>query len=228
VGDEHEGLFLLPVQPDEEVHDLLAGLGVEGSGRLVGPDDGGRVHQRPGDGDPLLLPAAHLGRALAGLVCEADHPEGVHGEPAGLLRLGARDQQWQLHVLDGREHRDQVVGLEDKAHLVRPEAGPLPVGHLAYRVARDEDLPPVHVVQPGHAVQERRLPAPGRPHDGDHLPATDAEVHALERVDPQATGGVDLLHAGGLDHQLPRGILHQTSSSLHRNGLSLLEHDPLL
>jgi hypothetical protein len=91
VGDEHEGLSLLLIEADEEVHDLLASLGVEGAGRLVGPDDGRRIHQRAGDGDPLLLSAAHLGRALVSLIREADHLEGVHGEPARLLRLGACD-----------------------------------------------------------------------------------------------------------------------------------------
>src|SRR5712692_8678041 len=39
VGHEDERLLLLPVQADQEVHDLRGGLGVQVPGRLVRPHD---------------------------------------------------------------------------------------------------------------------------------------------------------------------------------------------
>src|ERR1700722_2335130 len=44
----------------EESHDLVAGLGVQVSGGLVGQDDRGLVDQGAGDGDALALAAREL------------------------------------------------------------------------------------------------------------------------------------------------------------------------
>lgn len=84
MGDEDEGLVLLLVQPDEEVHDLPRSLRVEGARGLVSPHDGRLVDQRTGDGHPLLLAAAHLHGKLPGLDREAHHLEGVGRAGAGL------------------------------------------------------------------------------------------------------------------------------------------------
>src|SRR5829696_2360208 len=104
VGDEDEGLFFLPVQVDEEIHDLRARLGVERPGGLVGPHDSGVVGQGPGNSHPLLLAAAHLVRAFVCLVRESDHLQYRDRPSARLLGLRAGDQERQLHVFDAREH----------------------------------------------------------------------------------------------------------------------------
>src|SRR3712207_4546651 len=44
VGDEDKRVSLLPVELHQEVHDLLGGLRVQSTGRLVGPHYGGVVH----------------------------------------------------------------------------------------------------------------------------------------------------------------------------------------
>jgi hypothetical protein len=121
------------------------------------------VYEGAGDGDALLLAAAHLRRALVRLLREADHLQRVEGPPAGLLLLFAGDQERQLHVLHRGEDRYQVVRLEDEPHLLRPKARPLPVGHPPYGVAVDPDLAVGEVVEAGEDVEERRLPAPGGP-----------------------------------------------------------------
>src|SRR5215213_5811803 len=72
VGDEHEGLPMLPVELYKQGHDLRASLGIQRPGGLVGPHYGGVVHQRAGDGHPLLLAAAHLVWALLGLLGNSD------------------------------------------------------------------------------------------------------------------------------------------------------------
>ena len=46
--------------------------------------------------------------------------------------------------------------------------------------------------------------------------APDPEVNPLERQHPQSAGGVHLLDACGLDNEICRGFLHETSS-LRRN-----------
>src|SRR5215203_3172871 len=228
VGDQDEGLLLPLVHRDQEVHDPLRGLRVEGAGRFVGPDYGRVVHERAGDGNALLLAAAHLGRTFLGLVRKPHHLQGVLRPLAGLRRLAAGDQERKLDVLDRGEDRDQVVGLEDEAHLLGPKARPPPVGHALYGLAVHVDLAVGEVVEPGEDVQQRGLPRSGRPHDGDHLPAPDPEVHPPERPHPQSAGGVHLLYARGLNHELRRVLLHETSSSLRQNRPSPSQHDSLL
>ena len=56
VRHEHDGIAL-GVQMVEERHDLLAGLGVEIAGRLIGEDDRRMIDQGTGDGYALALAA---------------------------------------------------------------------------------------------------------------------------------------------------------------------------
>ena len=51
---------------------LLAGLGVEGTGRLVGEHEPPLADQRAGDRDPLLLAAGHLVGEAVGELGDAD------------------------------------------------------------------------------------------------------------------------------------------------------------
>src|SRR3712207_8647604 len=61
-----------------------------------------------------------------------------------------------LDVLDGREDRDQVIGLEDKAHPLGPEACALPVGHPGDGLATDQDLAPVRSEEHTSELQSRQ------------------------------------------------------------------------
>ena len=166
-------------RPDQEVHDLFRGLGVEGAGGLVTPHDSRLVYQRPGNRNPLLLAAAHLLRPLVRLVREPHHLQGALGLSTGGFRLHAGHQERQLYVLDAGEDGDQIVRLEDKTHLLRPETGAFPVRHLAYGVAVYEHFSPIQPVQAGEAVEQSSLAASRRPHDGNHVSPLDPEIHTL-------------------------------------------------
>ena len=101
VGDEDDGVAV-GVELVEEGHDLVAGLGVEVSGGLVGEDDGGAVDEGAGDGDALALAAGEL----VGLVHHAGAE--VDGLEHGLGALGALGggravvDQGQLDVVQRR------------------------------------------------------------------------------------------------------------------------------
>src|SRR4029077_6883669 len=51
---QHRDL-VFTVQRREDVHDAAGGSGIEGGEGLIGDQHGGSLHQRPGDGGPLLL-----------------------------------------------------------------------------------------------------------------------------------------------------------------------------
>src|SRR5215212_4804954 len=137
VGDEDECLTLFSVEIYQQVHDLPGGLRVQCPGRLVRPHYGWVVYQGPGDRHPLLLAATHFVRALVSLLGNPDHLQRRRRPSARLFGLRAGYQERQLDVLDRGEDRDQVVGLEDEAHLLRPEACALPVGHARDGLALD-------------------------------------------------------------------------------------------
>jgi len=88
---------------------------VEIAGRLVGEQQRRVVHQRPRDGDTLLLASGELIRMVAQPVAEAHGLQRVGGAlPA--LRGGhlARVEQRELDVLERGRAREQVESLETR------------------------------------------------------------------------------------------------------------------
>ena len=83
VGDHDDGLAELADAVAQQAEHLRAGAGVEVAGRLVGEDDLGPGDQRPGDGDPLLLAAGQLRRAVPQPVGQAEPAPTTCVEPAG-------------------------------------------------------------------------------------------------------------------------------------------------
>src|SRR5215467_7164754 len=164
VGDHDDGLAELAHAAAEQVQDLRAGAGVEVAGGLVGEDDFRPADQGPRDGDPLLLPAGQLRRAVpqpraqAHRVHDRVEPGPVGGAP--------RDVQREGDVVRGGECGQQVVGLEDEADVVAAQPGQPALRQRGDLGAADPHLPPVGAVQPRHAVHQRGLAGPGRSHDG--------------------------------------------------------------
>ena len=72
----------------QQVHDLNAGLGVQGAGGFVGEQDLGVVDEGARDGDALHLAARHLRGLLVDVVLQANARQCVEG---ALATLGARD-----------------------------------------------------------------------------------------------------------------------------------------
>ena len=101
----------------EDRVDLVAGLGVELAGRLVGQDQDRLLDQRPGDRHPLLLAAGELIGAVIEAIAQADLGQQLDG-PLPLLGRHAPGQERDQHVLERRQVADQVERLEDEADLV--------------------------------------------------------------------------------------------------------------
>ena len=78
VSHQNDGVAL-GVEICEQSHDFIAGFRVEISGGLVGENDGGRIHQRPGDGHALALSAGEFIRLVVHAVAEIDAFQGFLG-----------------------------------------------------------------------------------------------------------------------------------------------------
>ncbi len=84
-GDAHGLLDALQL-----VLHILAQLQVQGAQGLVQQQDLGPVHQGPGDGHPLLLPAGELGDPALFKALQVDHLQHLH-DPVVDLLLGQLD-----------------------------------------------------------------------------------------------------------------------------------------
>ena len=133
-------------------------------GRLVGEDERGVVHHRPGEGDPLLLTTGQLAGTLVRMVAERHLLEqsAARGAPAPSaprsgravpsrspppIRLGTRLNAWKITPTERRRYSHFVAALE--ADHVSPA---------------DDDLSPcVGVSRPAKHRQQRGLAAAGRP-----------------------------------------------------------------
>ncbi len=129
VGDDDDG-DALAVQLLEQIEDLLAGVGVQRAGRLVGQDDIRPVDQGAGDGDALLLAAGEFVGAVVGAVAQADALQRRAGAAQALLAGQPGVHQRQGDLFDSRGARQQVELLEDEADAAAADARLGVVGQL--------------------------------------------------------------------------------------------------
>ena len=116
VGDEDQRRLPPPLQAEQQIDHLLAGLAVEIAGRLVGEDDLRARAERAGDGDALLLAARELRREMIGAMREADFaPAAPRADVEGIGLAG--ELQRQRDVLERRHGRHQMERLEDDADV---------------------------------------------------------------------------------------------------------------
>ena len=177
VGDDQERQAALAVQPAHQLDDLLGVLAVEVAGRLVGPDDRRVVDERAGDRHALALAAGELVGQVRGALARA---RPARAPPSALRRAslaGTRATSSGSSTFStARQDRHQVVELEDEAHPAGAVVGALARRHRAELDALDQHLAAVDPVEPGEAVEQRRLAGAARAHDRDHLAARTAKL----------------------------------------------------
>ena len=141
VRHHHDRLAELVVQPLEQAEDLLAGRAVEVAGRLVGDDQRRVGNERAGDRHPLLLAARQLVRTVIARgrrVRPARAPVSTRSPALAARQRG--EQQRQLDVVERRQHRHQVVELEDEA-----DVRGAPRGEFARRESRAMSTPATRI-----------------------------------------------------------------------------------
>ncbi len=111
----------------------------------------------------------------------------------------AREEEWKLHVLEGREDGKQVERLEDEAHVSRAPLGELRRGHRAHLGAADAHRPAGRLVEPGDEVEQRGLARPGWSHEGREAPLLDVHREPVEDVDPLGVSAKALVHVSDFD-----------------------------
>ena len=185
----------VPGHLPQDLHDLDAGLTVQGAGGFVRQEHLRIVNQGPGDRHALHLAAAELVGFLFHLVREADLLQGFRRPAPAFLPADAGQGQRQLHVGQHRLVRDQVIALEHKAHGVVPVGVPFPFRELLRGLPPDDQVPGGIPVQAADDVQQRGLAAAGGPQDRGELAPAEGQVDPPERRHGHAAGNIILCDA---------------------------------
>ena len=155
--------------------------GIEIAGRLVGENHHRIVHERAGNGDPLLLAAREFLGKRVHPVLQADPLQ--HLKRLALLgrRRRAKHARHERHVFEHRLARNELEILKNETdaaavrlHLPRGEAGEIAAGHADGAVARQAFAQQ----QP----QERRFARAARAGEKDELSFFDANREIAQRV----------------------------------------------
>ena len=182
MGDQDDGAASL-VEAVEDLQNVLAGLGVQGAGGLIGHDDGRMGGDGPGDGDSLLLASGHLGGPVAEAVGHAHPLQGGHDPLLPLEHADPLIDEGELHILIGGEGGDQVIALENEADLLVADVGQLPVGPVGDVGAVEDVVPVGGNIQTAQNVHQGGLARAGGPDDGHELPTVDGQSHAVQGPD---------------------------------------------
>ena len=136
VGDHDDSLAQIGVQAFEQGHDVGGGHPVQVAGGFVGHDDVRVGDDGPGDGHALLLAAGKLVGLVVGAVGQAHGGQGGQGVVAPGGGGKACEQKRQLDVFLGGQDRNEVVELEDEAHVAAS-----PHGQFTFRQGGDVRAP---------------------------------------------------------------------------------------
>ena len=200
-------MMVLPssrLRPLEQAQDLLGRRAVEVAGRLVGDDE-----RRIGDRARARSRRAAAGRPTArsdsapSRSDEPDQRQRVLDVLAPLAPRQAREQQRQLDVLERREHRHQVVELEDEADVrARASAASSPSDSRAMSTPATCDLARDGLSMPAIRLSSVDLPEPDGPISATKSPARHVEVDVDQHRDHLVAAHVVLGQAADLDQRL--------------------------
>ena len=140
MGHHHDGLVLLAVELLQQGQDLIRRIAIQVARGFVAQKDGGIADNGAGNAHALLLAARQFARLVAGALFQA-HDLQRHGDAALAVGLGqVGEQKRQFDIGGRRQHRHQVVELEDKADMARPPFGKLAAGQGLQMLAAHDDL----------------------------------------------------------------------------------------
>ena len=168
MGDEHHGVALIVHLLQHPQH-FAAGVAVQCAGRLIGQNDRRVPHQRPGNGNTLLLAAGKLVGAVPELITQAHLLQHLFGPGVALGAADARIHQRHLYVLHQVEPRQKIILLEDKAQHFVADRSQLVAAHLAHIPAVEPVSAMGRHVQTADDVHAGGLAGAGLADDGYEL-----------------------------------------------------------
>ena len=123
----------------KKVDNLLRGLGVQVSRRLVCKDNRAVLRKGTGDNSSLLLSARELTSLMLQVGCKSNLVDKLHGTTAALPSI-LNVHEGKLHVLKNCEAVDYVIILEDEGYVFFTILLPIGLEKMRRRLALDIKL----------------------------------------------------------------------------------------
>ena len=137
---------------------------------------------------------------------KADPPEQCLGLAPGVGAPDAADHLRQHDILDGREFRQQVMKLIDKAERTAPQHRSVLIGEGAAIAPLDQNGAAARALQQPRHMQHRRFAGPRRPNQRDDFAGRKHEVDAVQHRKLDATLAKHLAHAAQFERR--RTVAH--------------------
>lgn len=205
MGDQNQRHVALGLLGKDQIGHLLAGFGVEITGRFVGDQKFWRRRQRPRNGDALLLAARQLSGIMGQPFTEADGDQLLPGDLEGVADIGKLKRHGD--VFQRRHVGDEMEGLEDDADIAATEfRHPVFAQAVQWR-AVDDDLAAVETLQPGQNHQKRGFSGSGRADDANGFTRINQQIHILENMNGRSGLAEGQIRIFQFDHGFCQGKL---------------------
>jgi hypothetical protein len=199
VRDHQHRFSVLLHQPFDQVHHFIGAPAVQIAGGLVAEQERGVGDDGAGNGHTLFLSARELARIVVHALAQSDDGKSGFNVLATFRFRKLRQQQGQLDVLKRREHRDEVVHLEDEADVARAPVGQFPARHVRDFIARHADGAARRNIEAAQQVEQRGFARAARPHEGHEIAAVDVQVESLQDVDVLIAAAVGFIQPAHLN-----------------------------
>ena len=189
----------LPGKRLQGVKDLLAGVGIQRAGRLVGHDDLRLLDQCAGNGHALFLAAGQLVGLPVGKGKQIHLREDLVDLVRG--RFFALQFQRQRDIRADRKLIQHVVFLEDEADEGVPVGVKIRSAEILGRLALDDKLARIVAVQPADDIEQGGFAAARFTQDKHHARFRERNAHIVQCLDRFAgLGAVGLGDVPYLQH----------------------------
>ena len=191
VSYHYDGLTVITGEGREEVEYGSGRLAVEVAGRFIGHEEPWIVHNSPGNGDTLFLSTGEFGGTVVGSVGEPHEVKGDFNPPPALTAGERLQEEGKFDILVSGEDGDEVIELEDVAHLEGSPPCELGAGKVPEVLPVNEEFPTAGSVNAGDEIEQGGLSGTGWSHQGEKLAPGDFETQLLQgrdKVRPLAEG----------------------------------------
>ena len=140
------------------------------------------MHERAGDGRPLLLAAAELMNEMCRTIGEADQSDEFRRPFFAFVRRQTLQEQWETDVFEHVHRRQEIEELKDKSD---PPAPVLRQSGIIGRVqgkTLNHNFARGRILKAGQKMNERTFAAAARPAHRDKFIPRDFQRDAVERV----------------------------------------------
>ena len=186
MGDEDKRRAALRREVEQKISHMLAGLGIEIAGGLIGKHNRRIAGERARDGDALLLPARELTGKMVQAIAE---PHIVKRRAGKLCRIiNAGDFERCSDIVEGRQRRQQVKGLKDQCGAAPPQFRELVFIARGNILTQQANAPRCGAFKAGRDGNHRRFAGARRADNRDGLPGTDGKINAAQDLNGTGRG----------------------------------------